>query len=83
MRPPPEWHPYFEVADVDTTLARATEAGATVIIPAAEAEGIGRFAMLLDPAGAVFAVIRSTGPTGSQGCRPAADGPCHSSTSGV
>ncbi|MEU6670051.1 VOC family protein [Streptomyces sp. NPDC046727] len=61
----PEWHPYFEVADVDATLARATEAGATVIIPAADAEGIGRFAMFLDPAGAVFAVIKSTDPTGN------------------
>ncbi|MFI1362627.1 VOC family protein [Streptomyces griseochromogenes] len=55
----PEWHPYFEVSDCDATLAKATEAGATAIIPATDAEGIGRFAMLLDPAGAPFAIIKS------------------------
>ncbi|MCI3931162.1 VOC family protein [Streptomyces sp. AN091965] len=55
----PEWHPYFEVADVDATLAGASAAGATVIIPAMDAEGIGRMAMFLDPAGAPFAVIKS------------------------
>ena len=55
----PEWHPYFEVSDCDATTARAAEAGATVIIPATSAEGIGRFAMFLDPAGAPFAVIKS------------------------
>ncbi|MBL1087161.1 VOC family protein [Streptomyces actinomycinicus] len=53
----PEWHPYFEVSDCDATVGRAREAGATVIIPTTEAEGIGRFAMFLDPAGAPFAVI--------------------------
>ncbi|WP_406441073.1 VOC family protein [Streptomyces sp. NBC_00631] len=52
-----EWHPYFEVRDCDTTLASATEAGATVLIPATEAPGIGRFAMFLDPSGAPFAII--------------------------
>ncbi|MGA4841466.1 VOC family protein [Streptomyces sp. G45] len=61
----PEWHPYFEVADCDATVARATEAGATVIIPPSDGEGIGRFAMLLDPAGAPFAVIKSATAEGS------------------
>ncbi|MFJ8160287.1 VOC family protein [Streptomyces sp. NPDC096136] len=55
----PEWHPYFEVQDCDAALARAAEAGATVIIPAMDAPGVGRIAMVLDPFGAPFAVITS------------------------
>ncbi|MFI6684661.1 VOC family protein [Streptomyces sp. NPDC050485] len=54
-----EWHPYFEVEDCDATVARAQELGGNVIIPAVDAEGVGRFAMLLDPFGAPFAVIKS------------------------
>ncbi|MEU4211782.1 VOC family protein [Streptomyces sp. NPDC026206] len=54
-----EWHPYFEVVDCDATVAAAAERGATLIIPAVDAPGIGRLAMLLDPFGAPFAVITS------------------------
>jgi predicted enzyme related to lactoylglutathione lyase len=54
-----EWHPYFEVHDCDATAAIAVEAGATVLIPPADAERIGRLAMFLDPFGAPFAVIKS------------------------
>ncbi|MEU3372065.1 VOC family protein [Streptomyces sp. NPDC006660] len=54
-----EWHPYFEVEDCDAAVARAQGLGATVIIPAVDTEGVGRIAMLLDPFGAPFAVIRS------------------------
>ncbi|GGN12361.1 VOC family protein [Streptomyces fuscichromogenes] len=57
----PEWHPYFEVSDCDATLARATEAGATVLVPVTDAPGIGRFAMFLDPVGALLAAITTAG----------------------
>ncbi|MFH7596761.1 VOC family protein [Streptomyces racemochromogenes] len=57
-----EWHPYFEVEDCDAALARASEVGATVIIPAMEADGVGRIGMLLDPFGAPFAVVTSPRP---------------------
>ncbi|WP_190021364.1 VOC family protein [Streptomyces hiroshimensis] len=60
----PEWHPYFEVSECDATLARATEHGAILLIPAMDVEGIGRIAMFLDPAGALFAIIKSAGPSG-------------------
>ncbi|MGP3998825.1 VOC family protein [Streptomyces sp. 8N706] len=53
------WHPYFEVPDCDAAVATATEHGATAIIPAEDAEGIGRLAMFVDPFGARFAVITS------------------------
>ncbi|MFH8584610.1 VOC family protein [Streptomyces celluloflavus] len=53
-----EWHPYFGVTDCDATVASAVAHGATVMIPPADAPGVGRLAMLTDPAGAPFAVIK-------------------------
>jgi predicted enzyme related to lactoylglutathione lyase len=40
---------YFRVEDLDRTLRAAVEAGATVVVPRMEVEGIGWFAMFLDP----------------------------------
>jgi uncharacterized protein len=42
-------------------VARAGELGGSVVAPAFEIEGIGRFAVLTDPQGAMFAVIASSG----------------------
>ncbi|MFF0064932.1 VOC family protein [Streptomyces sp. NPDC005279] len=53
-----EWHPYFEVADVDATFAEATRQGATPMFPPIDAEGVGRLAMFTDPFGAPSAIIR-------------------------
>ncbi|MEU0719660.1 VOC family protein [Streptomyces lavendulocolor] len=53
----PEWHPYFGVLDCDASFATATDHGATVLIPPSDIPGVGRLAMLKDPAGAVFALI--------------------------
>ncbi|MFH8990973.1 VOC family protein [Streptomyces sp. NPDC017940] len=61
----PEWHPYFEVADCDAVYVKVVEAGGTALIPPSDAEGIGRFAMLSDPWGAPFAIIKSAAPEGS------------------
>ncbi|MFD0418767.1 VOC family protein [Streptomyces sp. NPDC127108] len=55
----PEWHPYFEVADCDAVYAKALATGGTTLIPPMDAPGIGRMAMLTDPAGAPFAIIKS------------------------
>jgi len=54
------WRVYFEVADCDAAVATATQQGGAVLVPAMDIPGVGRFAMLLDPAGAVFAVITSS-----------------------
>ena len=54
----PEWHPYFGVTDCDATFATAAERGATVLMPPSDAPGVGRLAMLKDPAGAPFALIK-------------------------
>jgi uncharacterized protein len=53
------WHPYFEVADCDAAVAAAERAGGTVVSPATDIPGVGRFAALTDPAGAAFSVITS------------------------
>ncbi|GAA1272664.1 VOC family protein [Kitasatospora nipponensis] len=56
------WLPYFEVADTDATVRRAEQLGGTVCAAATDAPGVGRFAQLADPHGAVFSVIASTPP---------------------
>ncbi|MEU5209101.1 VOC family protein [Streptomyces sp. NPDC020742] len=53
-----EWHPYFGVTDCDATFKAAVDHGATVLIPPSNAPGVGRLAMLKDPAGAPFALIK-------------------------
>jgi hypothetical protein len=54
---PPHWSVTFAVTDCDATVARAQEHGATVTSPPMDMP-IGRFAGLLDPQGASFAVMR-------------------------
>lgn len=53
-----EWHPYFGVEDCDATFAAATGRGATALMPPSNAPGVGRLALLRDPDGAVFALIK-------------------------
>jgi predicted enzyme related to lactoylglutathione lyase len=59
MGAPPSWMAYVEVPDADATVALATQLGATVLMPAFSVDGVGRFAILRDPQGAVIAVITS------------------------
>ena len=54
---PPHWTSYLSVADCDQWVARARELGATVYVPPQDVPGTGRFSVLQDPSGAVFAVI--------------------------
>lgn len=51
------WQPYFSVADVDATVARATRRGGAVLMPSTDMEGVGRLALLRDPEGAFFALL--------------------------
>ncbi|MFF1832457.1 VOC family protein [Paenarthrobacter sp. NPDC058040] len=53
----PYWMTYFAVEDVDLTVARAGELGSHVIAPAFDVPGIGRMAVLMDPAGAAFSIM--------------------------
>jgi hypothetical protein len=53
----PSWVPYFAVDDTDATVARATAAGGTIIVPPMDITP-GRFAFIADPAGAKFYVLK-------------------------
>ena len=55
---PPHWLIYFQLADCDKTVAKAKSLGGTVLMPAMDFEDVGRFAVLADPQGAVFAIIK-------------------------
>jgi len=56
---PPNWLTYFAVTDCDATVAKARELGGQVMMPAMDIEQ-GRFAVLADSFGAVFAVMQMT-----------------------
>jgi predicted enzyme related to lactoylglutathione lyase len=55
---PPHWMVYFAVDDSDRAVEKAKGMGAQVMIPPTDIPNIGRFAVLNDPQGADFAVIR-------------------------
>jgi predicted enzyme related to lactoylglutathione lyase len=57
MGAPPHWLSYIATPDVDRTIAQATTLGAKVLKPAADIPTVGRFGVLQDPQGAVFAVF--------------------------
>ena len=59
MKAPPSWTAYIEVPDADATVKQATKLGAKVLVEPKTVEQAGRFAVLQDPQGAVFAVITS------------------------
>ncbi len=54
---PSHWLTYFAVSDVDGIIAKAKEHGAQATTGPMDVEGVGRFAVLTDPQGGVFAVI--------------------------
>lgn len=53
---PPNWGVYFAVTDADSAVARVTALGGAVLMGPTDIEP-GRFAVVQDPAGAVFNVI--------------------------
>ena len=61
---PPHWLVYFAVDDCDAKVKQANELGARTIAPPMDIPNTGRFAMLLDPQGAAFAIIKLTMPQG-------------------
>ncbi len=58
---PPNWLVYFAVDDCDASVQKAQGLGASVMKPADDIPGIGRFAILTDPQGAAFAIIKLEG----------------------
>ena len=55
---PDHWLVYFAVDDVDADTERATKAGATLAAGPQDIPGTGRFSVLIDPQGAVFALFK-------------------------
>jgi predicted enzyme related to lactoylglutathione lyase len=55
---PPHWLVYFAVADCDASTKQAKDLGGTVLSPPMDIPNIGRFAVVLDPQGAVFALYK-------------------------
>jgi uncharacterized protein len=45
---------YFSTSNIDDAIARATDDGATVVVPAMEVMDLGSMAVLVDPVGATF-----------------------------
>lgn len=56
---PNHWHVYFAVEDVDATAAKAAGLGGTALAQPFDT-AVGRMAVLADPQGAVFSIIRLT-----------------------
>ena len=54
----PGWLGYIGVDDVDSAVADIVEAGGKVLMPAMDLEGVGRMALVADPQGVSFYVMR-------------------------
>jgi hypothetical protein len=54
---PPHWMPYFAVDDTDASAARAADLGGEVVMGPMDLP-VGRMAVLKDPHGAVFSIIK-------------------------
>ncbi len=58
---PPHWLVYFAVADCDATAARVADLGGGVVRQPTSIPDVGRYAVVHDPLGAVFAIIALDG----------------------
>jgi len=54
---PSYWMPYFQVTNTDDSTAQAAAAGATLMVGPQDIPSTGRFSILIDPTGAVFALF--------------------------
>lgn len=59
---PPHWLAYFAVDDVDATVSKAQELQAAIIVPAMDIPDVGRMAIIQDPQGAAFGIIKLAEP---------------------
>jgi uncharacterized protein len=66
----PCWMMYIGVDDVDRTAQAVQQAGGSVQMPAFDIPGVGRIAMLADPQGAAFYVMRGFSDESSDACDP-------------
>jgi predicted enzyme related to lactoylglutathione lyase len=59
---PPHWLPYIHVDDVDAAASKVSELGGKVINPPMDIPNVGRFAVVMDPTGAIFAIYLNNKP---------------------
>jgi uncharacterized protein len=68
---PPAWMGYVDVDDLDASVAKAVKRGAKVYHGPADIPGVGRFAVIADPQGAVIGLFwharREPGPQVAEG----------------
>jgi predicted enzyme related to lactoylglutathione lyase len=55
---PNYWDVYFAVDDADATATKATEEGGQIMVEPFDIPPVGRSAVLKDPLGAVFSVLK-------------------------
>lgn len=63
---PTSWTTYLASDDVDVTLAKVREAGGQVLMDGTDVPGVGRFAIIADPGGAVTGLWQGGSHTGFQ-----------------
>jgi predicted enzyme related to lactoylglutathione lyase len=73
----PGWLGYVGVRDVDVTAAEVTRAGGPQHVPPTDIPGVGRFAMVADPQGIVFYVMRGAMEVTSTSFDRTKPGHCH------
>lgn len=64
---PPMWLAYFHVEDVDAKLAEVVAAGGTIRMPATDLPDVGRIALVADPQGVPFYLMKPAPPPGMEG----------------
>lgn len=67
---PPNWTAYVCVDDCDAAAEKAKALGGSVLNPPTDIPGIGRFAIIADPHGAVIAVMKPVPPSDARPRRP-------------
>jgi hypothetical protein len=72
----PGWFGYIGVDDVDSAVAAIAAAGGKVHMPAMDMEGVGRMAMVADPQGVSFYVMRGESEEASPSFDPMKAGHC-------
>jgi predicted enzyme related to lactoylglutathione lyase len=56
---PPHWMPYINIQNLDDTVNKAQQLGASIKVPQTEVPEYGRFALITDPTGAHIAFWES------------------------
>lgn len=72
--PEPGWFSYIGVDDVDAAAGKIAAAGGSIHMPPTTIEGVGRMAMVADPQGVVFYVMKGSSPEGSTAFKRMAPG---------